>query len=57
MQLRGEKHSWKYVNYFQVCDQLETKKKENLTTPQVTPTSHSHKPRPQHLLKIYILAH
>ncbi len=52
-------HLYIYISIFniQACDQLETKKKENLTTPQATPTIHAHKPRPQHLLKIYILAH
>ncbi len=28
-----------YIN--QACDQQETKKKENLTTPQAPPTSHA----------------
>ncbi len=42
------------VSVKQARDQLETKNKENLTTPQ----SHAHKPLPQHLLlKNYILAH
>ncbi len=46
-------HFINLVSQMQACDQLETKKKENMTTPQATPTSHT----PQHLLKIYILAH
>ncbi len=29
------------VYIYQACDQLETKKKENLPTPQATPTSHT----------------
>ncbi len=33
---------WLYLMHkscYQACDQLETKKKENLTTPQITPTA------------------
>ncbi len=36
----------------QACDQLETKKDKSDHAP-----SHAHKPRHQHLIKIYILAH